>query len=128
MAIRRPPSRTSGLTVRRATQGQATAKHAESNTLTYGAGPGDKTYLLSKQFSTGGELLVGFANSFVWQFAGPDSNVTSSLLNFSLVQPLLRNGGRALILETLTRAERNLLSNLRLPALSPGLLRRHDGR
>ncbi len=94
-------------------QGQAAAAHPETNTLTYGSATGDKTYLLSKEFSTGGELLVGFANSFVWQFAGNDTNVTSSLLNFSLVQPLLRNGGRVLILETLTRAERNLLSNLR---------------
>ena len=94
-------------------QGQATATHPETNTLTYGAAGADKTYMLTKQFSTGGELIVGFANSFVWQFAGTDSNITSSLLNFSLVQPLLRNGGRVFILETLTRAERNLLANLR---------------
>ena len=85
----------------------------ETNTLTYGAVSPDKTYQLTKTFATGGELLVGFANSFVWQFAGQDSNVTNSLLNFSLIQPLLRNGGRVVALETLTRAERALLANLR---------------
>ena len=95
-------------------QGQATATHPETNTLDVRRRQsGDKTYLLQKEFSTGGELLVGFANSFVWQFAGPNSGVTSSLLNFSFVQPLLRNGGRVFIMETLTRAERNLLANLR---------------
>ncbi|HEX4147421.1 MAG TPA: hypothetical protein VHY20_00475 [Pirellulales bacterium] len=66
-----------------------------------------------KHFATGGELLVGFANSFVWQFAGPDTNATNSLLNFNLVQPLLRSGGRAVALEQLTIAERQLLANLR---------------
>jgi hypothetical protein len=71
------------------------------------------TYQIRKHFSTGADLLVGFANTFVWQFAGPDTNVTSSLLNFSLIQPLLRGGGRVVALETLTIAERNLLANLR---------------
>ncbi len=85
----------------------------EQNTLTYGAVGPDSTYRLAKHFATGADLLVGFANSFVWQFAGPDTNVTTSLLNFSLVQPLLRSGGRVFALETLTIAERVLLGNLR---------------
>ncbi|MEX2113070.1 MAG: hypothetical protein WD845_07780 [Pirellulales bacterium] len=80
----------------------------EQNSLTL-----DNDLRLQKQFSAGGELLVGFANNIVWQFAGPDTNVTSSLLNFSFIQPLLRGGGRALILEQLTIVERALLSNLR---------------
>ncbi len=85
----------------------------ESNTLRLGTvGPGT-TARLRKQFSAGGELLVGFANNIVWQFAGPDTNFTSSLINMSFVQPLLRNGGRALILEQLTILERALLANLR---------------
>ena len=66
-----------------------------------------------KLFATGGELVVGLANSIVWQFAGPDTNVTTSLLDFSLVQPLLRGGGRARVLERLTVAERTLLANVR---------------
>ena len=60
----------------------------EANTLRT-----DTDALLRRRFATAGELLVGFANSFVWQFAGPDANFTTSLVNFSLVQPLLRGAG-----------------------------------
>ncbi len=49
----------------------------------------------------------------VWQFAGPDQYSSISILNFNFVQPLLRLGGRAVALERLTIAERNLLGNLR---------------
>jgi hypothetical protein len=63
--------------------------------------------------SAAGELLVGFANNTVWEFTGPNEGITTSLINFSLVQPLLRGGGRAVALERLTIAERNLLANLR---------------
>lgn len=66
-----------------------------------------------KKLAAGGTLLVGFANSFVWQFAGKDTNNASTLLNFNLVQPLLRAGGRAVVMEQLTLAERTLLANLR---------------
>jgi hypothetical protein len=66
-----------------------------------------------KKLAAGGTLLVGFANSFVWQFAGHNSNNTNTLLNFNLVQPLLRAGGRAVVMEQLTLAERTLLANLR---------------
>ncbi len=68
---------------------------------------------IRRRFATAGELLVGFANSMVWQFAGPDNYATVSLLNFNLVQPLLRGGGRDIALEQLTIAERALLANLR---------------
>jgi len=67
----------------------------------------------SKQLATAGELLVGIANSTVWEFTGNDSTFTTSLLNFSFIQPLLRAGGRAVALEQLTIAERTLLANLR---------------
>lgn len=83
--------------------------------------PGGESNVLStatdfqanKAFATGGELLVGFANSFVWQFAGADTSNANSIINFSIVQPLLRGGGRSLNLELLTRVERGLLANLR---------------
>ena len=68
---------------------------------------------LTKNFATAGQLLVGFANSYVWQFAGPDTNSTVSILNFDFLQPLLRQGGRAVALERLTRVQRTLLANLR---------------
>lgn len=71
-------------------------------------------FQLSRNFATAGQLLVGFANSFVWQFAGPDRNTGAfSILNFNLVQPLLRGAGRDRALERLTRVERGMLSNLR---------------
>jgi len=69
--------------------------------------------VLSRQFATGGDLLVGFANSFVWQLAGPQANNANSIINFSLIQPLLRAGGRIVTLEQLTIVERTLLANLR---------------
>jgi DNA-binding MarR family transcriptional regulator len=64
-------------------------------------------------FATGGELVVGFANSLVWQFAGPDDYSSNTVLDFSLVQPLLRLGGRTRVLERLTISERTLLANVR---------------
>jgi hypothetical protein len=63
--------------------------------------------------ATGGELVVGAANSLVWQFAGPDDYTSTTLLDFSLIQPLLRAGGRAQVLERLTISERTLLANVR---------------
>ncbi|MBM4089777.1 MAG: TolC family protein, partial [Planctomycetes bacterium] len=68
---------------------------------------------VQKQTATAGEILVGFANSFVWTFAGPNTSATGSLLNFNLVQPLLRGAGRDIALEQLTIVERGLLANLR---------------
>ncbi|MBI3837788.1 MAG: TolC family protein [Planctomycetia bacterium] len=98
----------------------ANGKHTESNTLsqlpvTVGANGAalPATYQIQKQFATGGELLVGFANTFVWQFAGTNTTTTNSLFNFAFIQPLLRGGGRVIALETLTLAERTLLYNLR---------------
>ncbi len=66
-----------------------------------------------RRFATAGELVVGFANSFMWQFAGPDQSATASLASFSFLQPLLRAGGRVVGLERLTLAERTLLANVR---------------
>ncbi|MBC7820492.1 MAG: TolC family protein, partial [Planctomycetaceae bacterium] len=66
-----------------------------------------------RRLATAGELVVGFANSFVWQFAGPDQSSAASLASFSFLQPLLRAGGRVVGLERLTLAERTLLANVR---------------
>ena len=68
---------------------------------------------MARQFATAGELLVGFANSVVWQFAGPDTSANVSILDASLVQPLLRGAGKDRGLEQLTRVERGLLANVR---------------
>jgi hypothetical protein len=76
----------------------------------------ESTLEANRQFAAGAQLLVGFANSFVWQLAGPNTDYAASLVNFSLVQPLLRNAGKAVVLEQLTRAERSLLAALRSQA------------
>ncbi len=68
---------------------------------------------MSKVSATGANLLVGFANSMTWQLIGTDNYSSNSLLNFSLIQPLLRQGGRDVVLERLTLAERALLANVR---------------
>lgn len=80
----------------------------EQNLLTV-----DSDLQMHRRFATGGELVVGLANSIVWQFAGADSHANVSLLDFNLVQPLLRAGGRAVALEQLTIVERTLLANIR---------------
>ena len=76
-----------------------------------GGGPVDQLSVDSdlqrqKRFAAGGELVVGLANSIMWQFAGPDSHSNMSLLNFTFVQPILRNGSRRYVLELLTIVER----------------------
>lgn len=80
----------------------------ETSTLTQ-----ETDFDIRRRFATAGELVVGFANTFVWQFAGPDTNSAFSLVNFSLVQPLLRGAGRDIALEQLTIVERALLANMR---------------
>ncbi len=67
----------------------------------------------SKLTATGGELVVGLANSLMWQFAGPDDYSSNTLLDFSIIQPLLRTAGRGRVLERLTITERSLLANVR---------------
>jgi outer membrane protein TolC len=91
---------------------------AEQNRLTVGRPTAQPavtrpTLGLTKNFATAGELLVGFANSFVWEFTSGNANLASSIANFSLVQPLLRGAGRDVAMEQLTIVERVLLANLR---------------
>jgi hypothetical protein len=69
----------------------------------------------SKLFSTGALLLADFANQTVFNMTGFGRSLTSqSTINLDLIQPLLRGGGRAVTLEPLTQAERNLLYEIRL--------------
>jgi hypothetical protein len=82
----------------------------ESDQVTLGTDP---VLRARRRFATAGELLVGFANSFVIDFTGSGTNFASSLANFSFVQPLLRGAGRDVALEQLTFVERALLADLR---------------
>jgi hypothetical protein len=69
-----------------------------------------------KAFSTGGQLLMGFANQVVFNFVGknPIQPTVASSLPLSFVQPFLRGAGRAVVLENLTQAERSLLYQVRI--------------
>ncbi|MGC3966147.1 MAG: hypothetical protein QM775_01875 [Pirellulales bacterium] len=73
----------------------------------------DTDFRVNKLYAGGGQLVVDFANSVVWQFAGNDTNTNVSFLNFNFAQPLLRFAGRARVLERLTLAERSLIYNVR---------------
>jgi len=87
---------------------------AESNRVTLGGtSAADPTLQARKRNAMAGELIVGFANSFVIDFTGSGANLAASLANFSFVQPLLRGAGRDIALEQLTIVERALLANLR---------------
>lgn len=70
---------------------------------------------VAQLFSTGALLLVNFANQTVITLSGAGKHTVSvSNVNLDMVQPLLRGGGRAVTLEPLTQAERNLLYEVRL--------------
>ena len=68
-----------------------------------------------KALSFGGNILAGFANQVVFNFTGsnPIQPRIQSVLPLNYVQPFLRGGGRALALEPLTSAERNLVYQVR---------------
>ena len=68
----------------------------------------------TKLFSTGALLTLAFANSVVFNFNNPARGFTTqSSINLDIVQPLLQGGGRAVTLEPLTQAERNLFYTIR---------------
>jgi outer membrane protein TolC len=66
----------------------------------------------SRNLYAGGQLLVNFANSFVWEYTGSGERVVSTFSG-SLVQPLLRGFGRDIRLEGLVQAERDVLYAVR---------------
>lgn len=62
----------------------------------------------------GGQWAVELVNNTLWLFgAGNSSSSTTSVLSFSLIQPLLANGGRRFAMENLTQGERDVLYALR---------------
>lgn len=76
----------------------------------------ESVFGFSRQFATGAQITASIANSMVWKFSGEGQSFATSVINWSFIQPMLRGGGKIVILETLTRAERNLLGNLRAMA------------
>jgi hypothetical protein len=80
----------------------------ESNRLSL-----DNTLGLQRNLAGGGQLLVDFANSIVWEFTGRDVRMANSGLLFTLTQPLLRGAYKQVRLERLTQSERDLLYSVR---------------
>lgn len=83
-------------------------------------GPGSSSRLdinsrarMQKLGATGSEFVIGLANTLMWEFSGPNTDSVNTLLDFTLIQPLLRGGGRRVVLEQLTQRERDLLANVR---------------
>ena len=74
---------------------------------------GQRPLSLQRRFATGADLVVGVANNIVWEVSGPNSQSATTVLDFALLQPLLRGAGRDVVLEDLTFAERRLLANVR---------------
>ena len=92
-------------------RGNGGTSRSTANAATFSRG--QRGMAFQRQFTNGADLVVGFANSLTWQLAGPDTQSATTLLDFSLIQPLLRGGGRDVIMERLTLAERTLLYNVR---------------
>ena len=88
--------------------GSGGAANGETNTLS-----SFTSFGFRRNLAAGGQLLVDFANSLVYQYTGDGSRRFSSNLLVSLTQPLLRGAGRDIALEELTQAERNVLYEVR---------------
>ncbi len=67
----------------------------------------------SKLFPTGALLMFKLANQVVVDLSGDRPTTTIGNLSLSLMQPFLQGGGKAVTLENLTLAERNLLYAMR---------------
>jgi hypothetical protein len=73
----------------------------------------NSTFSFRKMFSTGALLTFNFFNDTVWNFLNPKGTNSVSTINLNFMQPFLRGGGKAVTLEPLTQAERNLLYVIR---------------
>ncbi len=94
------------------TQGRL-APGGSSSTLTNSVGSNGGGLNWRKLGVTGTNFAVGLANTVLWNFAGARTQTATSLIDFSIIQPLLRGAGRQRILESLTQSERTLLANVR---------------
>ncbi len=94
------------------TQGRLAPGGSQSN-LSAALGANSEGIQLERLGVTGANFVVGLANTILFNFAGNNTQTANSILDFSLVQPLLQNAGRARIMEALTQSERTLLANVR---------------
>lgn len=68
---------------------------------------------ISQLLPSGAQWIVELTNNTLWIFSGDNSTNSTSLLSYSLVQPLLRGAGRKVVLEELTQSERDVLYETR---------------
>lgn len=69
---------------------------------------------VSQLLPSGGQWLAEIANNTLWIFAGGGTQEsTATTLSYSIIQPLLANGGKRFALEDLTLSERTMLYALR---------------
>ena len=81
--------------------------------LNFALGDNSQGIQLQRMGITGANFAVGLANTILFNFSGNNTQAANTILDFSLVQPLLQNAGRSRILEALTQSERTLLANVR---------------
>lgn len=86
---------------------------ASSSTLSSSIGSNGQGLNINRLGITGANFAVGLANTILFNFAGANTQSATSLIDFSVIQPLLRGAGRDRIMESLTQAERDLLANVR---------------
>ncbi len=67
----------------------------------------------SKLFATGALLTTDFVNTTAFNFGANGGLTSSSLINLNFAQPFLQGGGKAVTLEPLAQAERNLIYSIR---------------
>ena len=86
------------------------ATGSQLSTLNYGTVAG-----VGKLLDNGTRILASFASQVVFNFVGrnPTQPTVKSFLPLQVFVPFLRGGGRALTLEALTQAERNLVYAVR---------------
>lgn len=78
----------------------------------------DASVRASRALATGGTWTAELANSITWSLNGQgDWRTNTSLINVSVIQPLLRAASRKVVLENLTQSERNFLAELRKTVL-----------
>ena len=93
--------------------------------LSYGVAGGrepalrnDASLRAERLLATGGTWTAELANSITWTLNGQgDWKMNTSLINVSVMQPLLRAASRKVVLENLTQSERDFLAELRRTVL-----------
>ena len=81
-------------------------------------GPGDKfamggVFGISRLLPAGGQVAAELANNTIWLFSTPNQPSSTSILSYSVIQPLFAGAGRKVVMENLTQSERNLLYQAR---------------